>query len=175
MNVFANSPERTALYRKIEIARKQLTSMDDTQFRNMLEDRYTVRSRTHMSVGQLINLVKHFESLGVVYTRKGSPAPASLKKGSTAPLLKKIEALLAEKGKVERTDVPWAYAAAIVKRLNGGVALAWQQAPAQLLNGVIAALIADAKRKGRYYEEFGVEYEEDPEIIASYGGRCSHG
>lgn len=176
MKNYTNSPERTALYRKIEIARKQLSGMSEEDFRNMLEDRYQVRSRKNMGAAQLVNLIKHFESLGVVYTpRKGRPTLALMRQTSTGSLLKKIEALLAEKGFVEKTELPWAYAAGILKRLNSGVALAWPQAPAHLLNGVIAALTADAKRKGRFYEEYGVEHEEDPQIIASYGGRCRHG
>jgi hypothetical protein len=63
--------------------------------------------------------------------------------------MKKIEALLAEKGKVEGKDMPWGYAVGILKRQTGGRATQFSAATPAELKGVIAALYRDAARKGR--------------------------
>ena len=61
----------------------------------------------------------------------------------------KIEALLAEKGRVEGTHMPWAYAVAVLKKQSGGVTRCFEHATPEQLRGVIAALTRDARRKGR--------------------------
>lgn len=67
--------------------------------------------------------------------------------------LKKIEAMLAEKGRVEGTDTPWAYAVAILKRQTAndpaGQIKSFDKANPDQLDDVIAALYRDAGRKGR--------------------------
>ena len=65
------------------------------------------------------------------------------------PLMEKIEALLAEKGRVEGTHVPWAYAVAVLKRQSGGVTRCLEHATPEQLRGVISALTRDARRKDR--------------------------
>ena len=60
---------RLGLYRKIEIARKQLPQMDEEAFRQRLESSFGVRSRTDLSVHQLSQLVHEFATQdGVQYT-----------------------------------------------------------------------------------------------------------
>lgn len=67
------SPERLGLYRKIEIARDQLQEMDDdTYFRDWLEQHYGKRSRTDLSVPQLVRVVNDFASMGAVFTSGGT-------------------------------------------------------------------------------------------------------
>jgi len=61
--------------------------------------------------------------------------------------MKKIEALLSEKGRVEGSYVPWDYAKAILQRQCGVERLEW--ASPEQLRGLIAALDKDARRKGR--------------------------
>lgn len=67
------SPERLGLYRKIEIGRKQLPEMaNDDFFRDWLQDNYGQRSRTALSVPQLVRVVDEFARLGALYTSGGS-------------------------------------------------------------------------------------------------------
>ena len=61
--------ERVALYRKTEIARKQLPFMDEEAFRSLLRSEFGVESRKDMSISQLSRLVQHFATLGVKYTQ----------------------------------------------------------------------------------------------------------
>lgn len=64
-----NQKMRLGLYRKIEIARKQLPAMDEEAFRALLRSEFGVSSRKDMSVNQLSRLVQHFASVhGVTYT-----------------------------------------------------------------------------------------------------------
>jgi len=66
---------RLGLYRKIEIARKQLPDMDEEAFRDRLRNEFGVSSRKEMSVSQLSRLVHSFAREGVVFT-----SPAKTKK-----------------------------------------------------------------------------------------------
>lgn len=60
---------RLGLYRKIEIARKQLPAMDEEAFRALLRSQFGVSSRKDMSVNQLSRLVQLFAAqYGVTYT-----------------------------------------------------------------------------------------------------------
>lgn len=72
---------RLGLYRKIEIARKQLPDMDEVAFRALLLSEFGVQSRKDMSVNQLSRLVQHFAGLGVTFT-----APNKSKKTETRAL-----------------------------------------------------------------------------------------
>lgn len=64
-----NQKMRLGLYRKIEIARKQLPAMDEKAFRALLRSEFGVSSRKDMSVNQLSRLVQHFAAVhGVTYT-----------------------------------------------------------------------------------------------------------
>jgi len=71
---------RLGLYRKIEIARKQLPDMDEVAFRSLLLSEFGVQSRKDMTVNQLSRLVHHFAQLGVTFT-----APAKAKKNAPRP------------------------------------------------------------------------------------------
>ena len=64
-----NREMRLALYRKIEVARKQLPYMDEEAFRALLRYDFGVESRKDMSIAQLSRLVQHFATLGVKYTQ----------------------------------------------------------------------------------------------------------
>ena len=71
---------RLGLYRKIEIARKQLPVMDEVAFRALLRSEFGVDSRKDMTVSQLSRLVHHFAGLGVEYK-----APAKSKNRAVKP------------------------------------------------------------------------------------------
>ena len=55
-----NQHMRLGLYRKIEIARKQLPYMDEETFRALLRSEFGVSSRKDMTIHQLSRLVQHF-------------------------------------------------------------------------------------------------------------------
>lgn len=72
---------RLGLYRKIEIARKQLPNMDEEAFRALLRSEFGVTSRKEMSVNQLSRLAQLFASrYGVTYT-----APAKSRNNRVTP------------------------------------------------------------------------------------------
>lgn len=75
-----NKNLRVGLYRKIEVARKQLPYMDEEAFREMLRTQFGVESRKDMTIHQLSSLVSHFVTLGVRFT-----APAKAKKYEALP------------------------------------------------------------------------------------------
>lgn len=76
-----NQKMRLGLYRKIEIARKQLPAMDEEAFRTLLRSEFGVSSRKDMSVNQLSRLVQHFAAAhGVTYT-----APAKSRNPRVTP------------------------------------------------------------------------------------------
>lgn len=76
-----NQKMRLGLYRKIEIARKQLSNMDEEAFRGLLRSEFGVSSRKDMNVNQLSRLVQFFaEQYGVKYT-----APAKGRNNRVTP------------------------------------------------------------------------------------------
>ncbi len=163
------SEKRSALLAKVHLGKKQL-GMSDEQWRAMLADRWNVEGSGALDARRLDELARHLESLGAVFTRgsarqRGGKAnrkreiPATLTHDDAnlgrEAYMKKIEALLAEKGRVEGTHVPWGYAVGILKRLTGGEVKSLDQADDALLTKVIAALVYDARRKGRYAGTWG--------------------
>ena len=92
-------------------------------------------------------------------TGRREDAPATLEQDPSGMCrqgrMQKIEALLAEKGRVEGTDAPWGYAVSILKNQTAkdpdGQKKSFDDhrvTPGHL-DAVIAALCKDAKRKGR--------------------------
>lgn len=72
---------RLGLYRKIEIARRQLPHMDEEGFRALLRSEFGVSSRKDMSVSQLSRLAQLFAArYGVTYT-----APAKSRNNRVTP------------------------------------------------------------------------------------------
>ena len=71
--------KRVALYRKIEVGRKQLPAMDEVAFRQLLNNEFGVESRKDMSVGQLSRLVNILAEKGAVFTSPKKPKAASKK------------------------------------------------------------------------------------------------
>lgn len=160
---------RKSMLAKVHIARNQ-RAMNEDEYRVMLADRYGVESARDLTDKQLHDLLLHLQKLGAVFTRgsarqRGGRAnrkkaiPATLTHDETGlgreAYMKKIEALLAEKGRAEGTHMPWGYAVGILKRLTGGAVKSLDQADEMLLAKVIAALTYDARRKGRYAGTWG--------------------
>lgn len=72
---------RLGLYRKIEVARKQLPEMDEEAFRDLQRSEFGVGSRKDMNIHQLSRLVQLFtETYGVTYT-----APAKSRNRRVTP------------------------------------------------------------------------------------------
>lgn len=68
--------QRLALYRKIEVARKQLPDMDETAFRELMNNEFGKTSRKDMSIRELRRLVAVFSNLGVRFeARKKAKRP----------------------------------------------------------------------------------------------------
>ena len=162
--------KRRAELAKIHVAKKQL-GMDDETYRDMLMSQFGVESARDLSEHQRKSCILHMQRLGFEPKRgKASPqrtgaprkrrdVPLTLEKDDSGlgrdVYMRKIEAMLAEKGRVEGTVVPWGYAVAILKKQSGGVTRCFEHATVEQLRGVISALTYDAKRKGRYAGSWG--------------------
>ncbi len=135
-----------AMLAKVHIARARLDLSED-DYRNMLWDVFGVDSSKELNLQGLHDLLQHLQKLGFQPVKRRDKANPL---GGVDGQIRKIEALLAEKGRVEGTDVPWGYAVAILKRHTGGQVTKFDDASPEQLRGVIAALIRDARRHGRY-------------------------
>ena len=146
---------RRALLAKIHVAKKQL-GMTDEEYRALLDGHFSTDSAGHLGISELKRLVFVLQGYGFKPSRgrHAKGAPAALTDGEDVldrkPLMEKIEALLAEKGRCEGSFVPWNYAVAILKRQSGNVTRSLDHATPEQLQGVIAALVRDAQRCGRY-------------------------
>lgn len=143
----------TALYKK-------LPYFDEDFYRNELDRRFNLTERNkkcsaaELNKHELHEVLLWLAELGWKKQKsKRHNAPAELTHDDTGlsreAQLKKIEAMLAEKGRVEGTDVPWAYAVTILKNKSKGEVKSFKHAKSEHLDMVIAALYNDAKRKGR--------------------------
>lgn len=133
---------------KIHLAKKQL-GLDDATYRAILHETAGVESAAKLDGPGRRAVLAHLERCGFK-PKRGKPHPGqphNLLSTSRGPLLRKIEALLADKGKREERYVPWSYALGILKRQGGPEKIEW--ASPEQLQAVIAALSSDARRKGR--------------------------
>lgn len=66
-------PLRFALYKKIEVGRKQVPEMaDEDFFRDWLESNFGQRSRTKLSINQLSRVIDMLAKAGAEYTSRGT-------------------------------------------------------------------------------------------------------
>lgn len=150
--------QRKALLAKIHVAKKQL-GLTEEEYRALLDGHFGAASAGDLGLTDLKRLVLVMADYGFKPTKGHARRGVSRKKSIPAtleqddlgrePLMKKIEAQLAEKGRSEGTDMPWGYAVAILKRQSGGVTRCFEHATPEQLRGVIAALTRDAQRNGR--------------------------
>jgi len=155
-------PEETrkALLAKVHVAKKQL-ALTEPEYRALLDGHFGTDTAAALGVTDLKRLVLVMQEYGFTPNRGSARRGAQRKKAVPAPLndendllqrkplMEKIEALLAEKGRVEGSHVPWGYAVAVLKRQSGGVTRCFEHATPEQLQGVIAALMYDARRHGR--------------------------
>ena len=128
---------------------KRHHGIDDAAYRDRLEAITGKRSSKGLTVKQLAAVLNSYAAQEVyppVNKGKGNADKPKVKR-ELRPLLSKIEALLAEKGRCEGKRVPWGYALAILKRQGGPEKIEW--ADREQLGGIITALIKDATRHGR--------------------------
>lgn len=151
--------QRRNMLAKVHIALAELTGtlphFDDDFYRDELEKNYGKRSAADLSLTELDEVLRWFSRLGW-QARKGRnrrSAPDELFKDASGmsreELMGKIEAMLAEKGRREGSDVPWGYAVTILKSKSRGEVTSFSKATPKHLAMVIAALYNDARRKGR--------------------------
>ena len=74
--------QRIGMYRKIEIARKQLPSFGEADFRGLLQRKFGVTSRKSLTLNQLSRLIDTLAEMGASFTVNGKekkvrPRPAS--------------------------------------------------------------------------------------------------
>ena len=151
---------RKSMLGKVHIAKKQL-GLTEEEYRDMLSVNFNVDSAKFLNASQLNEFLRLMAQVGFK-AKKGSAkrganrekaVPALLDtpelNADTEPLMGKIEALLAEKGRAEGTLVPWNYAIGILKKQSGGVTKCFEHATPEQMRAVIAALTYDAKGKGR--------------------------
>ena len=92
-------------------------------------------------------VIEHMRSRGFHRTERPVTAPVTARPGrpnvtpERAPLVGKLDALLEAAGR------PWAYAAAMAKRMHGVDDLAW--CTAEQLHAIVAALEYDRRRRAR--------------------------
>ena len=164
-----NADQRRAMLGKIHIALSELyaraykdqalSGFCEDVYRYKLRDDYGVDSAAKLDNKQLHEILRWLASLGW-QARKGRhrrSAPAALTHDTSGmsreARMTKIEAMLAEKGACEGTEMPWGYAVGILKRQTvntpGGQVNSLDKASPSQLDDVIAALYRDAIRKGR--------------------------
>ncbi len=137
----------------------QLGGFSEDVYRFFLRDNYGKDSAADLDNRQLDEVLRWLKSLGWKPRKRGHrrTAPATLTHDPTGlnrkARMEKIEAMLAEKGRVEKTDMPWGYAVAILKRQTakapGGQVKRFEDATPAHLDDVIAALYRDATRHKR--------------------------
>lgn len=157
----AGKPDGKAqLIRKIKMVQrdceKALPEFSDYTYRAILQERFNAGSSKELDNLQLINLLLYLKSLLTGNHGGGKPtvdAPALLYSDvsglSRCGSMRKIQALLSEKGTAEGKYIRWSYALGILKRQTKGVVAEWENATPRQLDAVIAALSRDAERKGR--------------------------
>jgi hypothetical protein len=150
--------QRKDMLAKVHMAKQHLMRMDgwtDDVYRYSLSEKFGVTSAAKLTHHQLHQALLWLQELGWKAKpgrhHKGAPRALDHDDSSLSreALLSKIEAQLAEKGRVEGTDMPWGYAVGILKRQSNGVTKCLDHADREQLKAVIAALDRDAKRKGR--------------------------
>jgi phage gp16-like protein len=148
---------RGILLAKVHLAKKDL-GLSDADYRLVLRTNFKVESAKDLSDTELDKLLRHFESKGwVPKDKNGNPQkPRKTNEFEIRPdvkpradrernmLFDKMEALLAEIGRLQGRRVPWAYAEAILQRQKGGKFLNW--ASYEALIRVVQALSYRVKK-----------------------------
>lgn len=127
---------RNAMLSQIHIAQKDL-GLDEETYRAMLEQLTGKRSCRDLTDRQLSLVLGSLRRQG--WTGEAPRRPRA--RPGCAPLLGKIEALLADAGR------PWSYAVSLALRMYQVESLEW--CGREQLRGLVAALSKDAERRRR--------------------------
>ena len=155
-----NKIARNAMLAKVHMAINRL-GIDEDAYRFLLDEKYGVNTAAKLSMPQLDDLLSYFQAMGAGLKRGNNRggAPAGIRKHTErGTYLRKIEALLTEKGRDEGRHIPWEYAVGILKRQTRGAVISLDKAGIEQLRKVIAALSYDARRKGRYAGTWGEKH-----------------
>lgn len=135
---------------------KALHRFDDDAYRAILAEQFHATTSKALNLPQLRALLMYMKGLlqeSRTPIKASFDAPALLHHDanglSRCGSMRKIQALLAEKGKAEGKYIRWSYALGILKRQTKGVTADWEDATPRQLDAVIAALSKDAQRKRR--------------------------
>ena len=132
---------------KIHIAKKDL-GLDEDTYRAMLYGITGVESAAKLTAKGRQKILAHLRAMGW-RGRRGITSypdrPLNMEHQYRGRLLHKIEALLAEAKR------PWSYADVMAKRMFGTEKIQWCRPPE--LHKIVAALMYDARRHGRYTGE----------------------
>jgi len=126
---------------KIHIAKKQL-GMDDDTYRDMLWTIARVRSAKDLDHAGRKAVLEHMKRVGFKGNRPDQDYPGrphNINSADRGPLLKKIEAQLADAG------LPWTYAEAMAQRICKVEKITF--CDVKQLQKIIAALTYNAKRQ----------------------------
>jgi phage gp16-like protein len=132
---------RTRELAKIHAVAWRQLGLDEETYRAMLHEVAGVTSAADLDAAGRARVLDHLARLGGRARHRYPGRPHNTENPETGPLLRKVEALLAEAGR------PWSYADALAKRMYSVDRTAWCKA--DQLRGIIAALTRDAARHGR--------------------------
>jgi len=140
MTAITPVPRRNRDLARIHILKGQLRLDDDT-YRDMLFTLARVRSAKDLDAGGRAAVLGHLQDLaGRAERRRDYPGrPHNIESGERGPMLRKIEALLADARR------PWEYAQGMARRMFHVDQLEFCS-PEQL-HKLVAALVIDAKRR----------------------------
>ena len=146
---------RLGLYRKIEIARKQLSHMDEEAFRALLRSEFGVESRKDMNIHQLSRLLQLFAAqYGVTYTAPAKSRNSRVTALSRPDWIEITDSMpyAAEKRQILAIWRKLGYSMTSLdtrcKRAFGVPVFVWMQDGAQ-----ISTLLSDLQRREKAFEK----------------------
>lgn len=146
---------RLGLYRKIEIARKQLPHMDEEAFRALLRSEFGVESRKDMNIHQLSRLLQLFAAqYGVTYTAPAKSRNSRVTALSRPDWIEITDSMpyAAEKRQILAIWRKLGYSMTSLdtrcKRAFGVPVFVWMQDGAQ-----ISTLLSDLQRREKAFEK----------------------
>lgn len=150
-----NQEQRLALYRKIEVGRRQLANMDDVAFRTLLQNEFGKTSRKDMTNSELARLINILASYGAVFVAKKGQKAASKPLGSPRSDFIEITDSMpcaAEKRQIlaiwRRLGYSLASLDTRVKRSFGAHCFIWLQNREQ-----ISVLLSDLQRREKAFDK----------------------
>ncbi len=133
--------KKNQLIAKVHVLKRRL-GLDDGTYRDMLSRQFGVRSSAELDVERLAALCALMESHSGRRATGYPGRPRNMEDPDRGPLLRKVEALLAD------AKLPWGYAHAIAMRMHGAQRVEWL--PPGKIRDVVAALEYRKKRRSSH-------------------------